>query len=211
MSDTTIVHLLRHGEVDNPSGLIYGRLPGYHLSANGRLMAAAAADYFAERPVVALFSSPLERAQETALPVAERLGLPIVTDDRLIESWNHFEGLKFGVGDGSLRHPGHWPHLCNPFRPSWGEPYRDVAARMGSMMETAREAAAGAEAVCVTHQLPIWIARRAAESRRLWHNPALREAALGSVTSFTYSGDRLIGVSYTVPARRPVTQGDAAQ
>ena len=211
MSDTTIVHLLRHGEVDNPSGLIYGRLPGYHLSANGRLMAAAAADYFAERPVVALFSSPLERAQETALPVAERLGLPVVTDDRLIESWNHFEGLKFGVGDGSLRHLGHWPHLANPFRPSWGEPYCDVAARMRSMMQTAREAAAGREAVCVTHQLPIWITRRAAESRRLWHNPALREAALGSVTSFTYSGDRLVGVSYTVPARRPVTQGDAAQ
>ena len=211
MSDTTIVHLLRHGEVDNPSGLIYGRLPGYHLSANGRLMAAAAADYFAERPVVALFSSPLERAQETALPVAERLGLPIVTDDRLIESWNHFEGLKYGVGDGSLRHPGHWPHLCNPFRPSWGAPYRDVAARMGSMMETAREAAAGAEALCVTHQLPIWIARRAAEGRRLWHNPAIREAALGSVTSFTYSGDRLAGVSYTVPARSQVRKGDAAQ
>ena len=211
MSDTTIVHLLRHGEVDNPDGLIYGRLPGYHLSANGRLMAEAAADYFAERPVVALFSSPLERAQETALPAAERLALPIVTDDRLIESWNHFEGLKFGVGDGSLRHPGHWPHLCNPFRPSWGEPYRDVAARMSSMMETAREAAAGSEAVCVTHQLPIWIARRAAEGRRLWHNPAIREAALGSVTSFTYSGDRLVGVSYTVPARRQVRKGDAAQ
>jgi broad specificity phosphatase PhoE len=211
MSDTTIVHLLRHGEVDNPDGLIYGRLPGYHLSANGREMAAAAADYFAERPVVALFSSPLERALETAHPVAERLGLPIMKDDRLIESWNHFEGLKFGVGDGSLRHPGHWPHLANPFRPSWGEPYRDVAARMGSMMETAREAAAGREAVCVTHQLPIWIARRCAEDRRLWHNPALREAGLGSVTSFTYSGDRLAGVSYTVPARRQVTQGDAAQ
>ena len=211
MSDTTIVHLLRHGEVENPNGIIYGRLPGYHLSANGRRMAEAAADYFAERPVVALFSSPLERALETARPVAERLGLPVVTDDRLIESRNHFEGLKFGVGDGSLRHPGHWPHLANPFRPSWGEPYCDVAARMRSMMQTAREAAAGREAVCVTHQLPIWIARRAAESRRLWHNPALREAALGSVTSFTYSGDRLVGVSYTVPARRQVTQDDAAQ
>ena len=105
MSDTTVVHLLRHGEVDNPHGIIYGRLPGYHLSANGRLMAEAAADYFAERAVVALYSSPLERAQETARPVAERLGLPIVTDDRLIESWNHFEGLKFAVGDGALRQP----------------------------------------------------------------------------------------------------------
>jgi len=211
MSDTTVVHLLRHGEVDNPHGIIYGRLPGYHLSANGRAMAEAAADFFAERAVVALFCSPLERAQETARPVAERLGLPIVTDDRLIESWNHFEGLKFGVGDGSLRHPVHWPHLANPLRPSWGEPYREVAARMQSMMETARAAAAGQEAVCVTHQLPIWVTRRAAEGRQLWHNPAMRECALGSVTSFTYSGDRLASVAYAVPARRQVTQDDAAQ
>jgi broad specificity phosphatase PhoE len=211
MSDTTVVHLLRHGEVDNPHGILYGRLPGYHLSANGRTMAQAAADYFADRAVVALFSSPLERAQETASPVAERLGLPVVTDDRLIESWNHFEGQRFGVGDGSLRHPAHWPHLANPFRPSWGEPYRHVVARMHAAMETARKAAAGAEAVCVTHQLPIWVTRRAAEGQRLWHNPAMRECALGSVTSFTYSGGQLTGVSYTVPARRQVTLDDAAQ
>ena len=211
MSDTTVVHLLRHGEVDNPHGIIYGRLPGYHLSANGRLMAQAAADFFAERAVVALFCSPLERAQETARPVAERLGLPIVTDGRLIESANHFEGMKFGVGDGALRRPEHWPYLLNPFRPSWGEPYRDVAARMLAVLETARDAAAGREAVCVTHQLPIWVTRRKAEGKRLWHNPAMRECALGSVTSFTYSGDRLAGVAYTVPARRQVTQGDAAQ
>ena len=211
MADTTIVHLLRHGEVDNPHGIIYGRMPGYHLSASGRAMADAAADYFAGRAVVALFCSPLERAQETARPVAERLGLPIVTDDRLIESWNHFEGQRFGVGDGSLRHPVHWPYLANPFRPSWGEPYRQVAVRVQAAVETAREAAAGREAVCVTHQLPIWVTRRAAEGRRLWHNPAMRECALGSVTSFTYSGDQLTGVSYTVPARRQVTRDDAAQ
>jgi broad specificity phosphatase PhoE len=211
MAETTIVHLLRHGEVDNPHGIIYGRLPGYHLSANGRAMADAAADYFAGRSVVALFCSPLERAQDTARPVAERLGLPIVTDDRLIESWNHFEGQRFGVGDGSLRHPVHWPYLANPFRPSWGEPYRQVAVRVQAAMETARQAAAGGEAVCVTHQLPIWVTRRAAEGHRLWHNPAMRECALGSVTSFTYSGDRLTGVSYTVPARRQVTRDDAAQ
>jgi broad specificity phosphatase PhoE len=211
MSDVTIVHLLRHGEVENPAGIIYGRLPDYHLSANGRAMASAAADYFAARPVVALFCSPLERAQETAAPVAERLGLEIVTDDRLIESWNHFEGMKFGVGDGSLRRPAHWPYLINPFRPSWGEPYRAVAARVFAAMETARQAATGQEAVCVSHQLPIWVTRRMAERKRLWHNPTSRECALGSVTSFTYSGDRLTGVSYTVPARGQVTQGDAAQ
>ena len=143
--------------------------------------------------------------------MAERLGLDVVTDDRLIESRNHFEGMKFGVGDGSLRRPAHWPYLLNPFRPSWGEPYQHVAARMLAMMAIAREAAVGAEAVCVGHQLPIWVTRRMAERKRLWHNPATRECALGSVTSFTYSGDQLTGVYYTVQARRQVTQGDAAQ
>jgi len=211
MSDSTIVHLLRHGEVENPRRVMYGRLPGYHLSANGHSMADAAADFFSERSVEALFCSPLERAQETARPVAERLGLEIVTDDRLIEPWNHFEGLTFGVGDGSLRRPAHWPYLINPFRPSWGEAYRSVARRMLAMMEVARVAAAGQEAVCVSHQLPIWVTRRMTEGKPLWHNPAVRECALGSVTSFTYSGDQLTGVSYTVPARRQVTQGDAAQ
>src|ERR1700761_5743166 len=166
MSDVTIVHLLRHGEVENPPGIIYGRLPDYHLSANGRAMASAAADYFAGRPVVALFCSPLERAQETAAPVAERLRLDIVTDDRLIESWNHFEGMRFGVGDGSLRRPAHWPYLINPFRPSWGEPYRHIVARMLDIMAVARAAAVeagGTEAVCVSHQLPIWVTRRHVE------------------------------------------------
>ncbi|MBV9380015.1 MAG: histidine phosphatase family protein [Streptosporangiaceae bacterium] len=211
MSDTTIIHLLRHGEVENPSGIIYGRLPGYHLSANGRMMAAAAADFFAERPVVALFSSPLDRTVETAGPVAERLGLEIVTDERLVEPWNHFEGMIFGVGDGSLRHPRHWRRLVNPFLPSWGEPYSHVVARVAAVMERARLAAEGREAVCVSHQLPIWVTRRGAEGRHLWHNPRRRECALGSVTSFTYSGDRITGISYVVPARRQVREGDAAQ
>jgi broad specificity phosphatase PhoE len=211
MSDRTVVHLLRHGEVDNPRGIIYGRLPDYHLSPAGRAMAEAAADYFAERPVVALFASPLERAQETAAPVAERLGLPIVPDERLIESWNHFEGMTFGVGDGSLRQPRHWRALINPFRPSWGEPYDQVVSRMAAAMERARLAAEGQEALCVSHQLPIWITRRNAEGRRLWHDPRRRECALGSVTSFTYEGDRLESVTYTVPPRRHVPEGHAAQ
>jgi broad specificity phosphatase PhoE len=211
MSETTVVHLLRHGEVENPDHIMYGRLSGYHLSANGRAMASAAGDFFADRQVAALFSSPLERALETARPVAERLGLPVVTDERLIEPWNHFEGLRFGVGDGSLRRPTHWPYLINPFRPSWGEPYRDVAARMLAVMAVARQAADGQEAVCVSHQLPIWVTRRYAEGRPLWHNPTSRQCALGSVTSFTYAGGRIVGVSYAVPARRQVPQDDAAQ
>ena len=127
-ADTTVVHLLRHGEVENPKGVIYGRIPGFGLSEDGRMMAKAAADYLAERDVVAIFTSPLERAKETAEPLAERFSLEPVVDERLIEPWNHFEGLVFGVGDGSLTRVQHWWYLRNPFTPSWGEPYKQVAA-----------------------------------------------------------------------------------
>jgi broad specificity phosphatase PhoE len=206
-ADGTIVHLVRHGEVDNTRQVLYGRLPGYHLSADGRTMAKAAAGFLAGRDVTALFTSPLERAQETTAPIAAEFGLDPVVDERLIEPWNHFEGMKFGVGDGSLRKPKHWPYLINPLRPSWGEPYRSVAARMLAACADAALAASGHEAVCVSHQLPIWTARRAAEGRRLWHHPARRQCALGSVTSLTYTGGTVTSVSYAEPggpARRGV-------
>ena len=196
----TVVHLLRHGEVHNPRHLIYGRIPGFHLSEDGRMMAKAAADFLASRDVTVLVSSPLDRARETAEPLAAQTGLEVTIDERLIEPSNHFEGLTFGVGDGSLRRMRHWPYLWNPFLPSWGEPYRQVADRMLAAMAAARDAARGHEAVCVSHQLPIWVTRRAVEGRRLWHHPARRQCALGSVTSFTYSGDEITGVSYTEPA-----------
>jgi broad specificity phosphatase PhoE len=200
MTQTTVVHLVRHGEVRNPSRVIYGRLPDFHLSEDGRMMAKAAAGFLAGRDVTALFSSPMERARETAEPIAAQFGLEVIIDERLIEPWNHFEGLTFGVGDGSLRKPEHWPYLRNPFLPSWGEPYREVADRMLAAMTTARGAAHGHEAVCVSHQLPIWVTRRRIEGRRLWHNPSRRQCALGSVTSITYAGDQVTGVTYAEPA-----------
>src|SRR5271155_2663186 len=141
--DITVVHLVRHGEVENPRGVLYGRIPGFHLSADGRVMAKAAADFLAGRDVTVLRSSPLERALETAEPIAAEFGLPVEADDRLIEPWNHFEGLRFGVGDGALRQPKHWMALRNPFRPSWGEPYREVADRMLAAVRDAAQAAGG--------------------------------------------------------------------
>ncbi|GAA1525678.1 histidine phosphatase family protein [Actinomadura kijaniata] len=199
MSDTTIVHLLRHGEVHNPQGVLYGRLPGYRLSEDGARMAKAAAEWFAERDVTALFSSPMQRALETAAPLAAAFELPVTVDDRLIEAGNHFEGLTFGVGAGSLRRPEHWRHLYNPFRPSWGEPYREIAERMKSAVIRAREAARGHEAVCVSHQLPIWTLRCFAEKKRLWHHPGRRECGLASITTLTFEDNRLVEVAYADP------------
>ncbi|KQX66177.1 histidine phosphatase family protein [Angustibacter sp. Root456] len=200
MSTRTIVHLLRHGEVHNPEGVLYGRLPGYHLSDRGRRMADLVADSLAERDVTRVISSPLERAQETAAPIASRHELQIAIDVRLIEAGNHFEGMTFGVGDGSLRHPGHWPKLINPFRPSWGEPYEQIAARMLAVVDRARDEARGHEAVLVSHQSPVWIARLKLEDRRLWHDPRKRQCSLASLTSLTYDDDRLVSIEFSEPA-----------
>ncbi|GAB3306119.1 histidine phosphatase family protein [Epidermidibacterium keratini] len=200
MSGTrTVVHLVRHGEVHNPDGILYGRRPGFGLSERGALMAAALGEYFDGADVTYLVASPLERAQQTAAPVADSTGLPIESDGRLIEADNSFEGQRWGVRDGILGRPANWVRLRNPFRPSWGEPYVDIAVRMSAAIEAARLAAYGHEAVCVGHQLPIWIAHSAAIGRRLWHDPRERICALASVTSLHFEGTELLDVGYVEP------------
>jgi broad specificity phosphatase PhoE len=196
----TVVNLVRHGEVHNPGGVLYGRLPGFRLSEAGEAMAVLAAEALKGRDVTVVRSSPLERAVQTAAPIAVEFGVEPTTDDRLIESENYFEGKTFGVGDGSLKNPAVWRHLWNPFRPSWGEPYHEVADRVLAAVEAARDAAVGHEAVLVSHQLPIEIARRKAAGDHLWHRPDRRKCALASITSLVYDGDRLIRVDYAEPA-----------
>jgi broad specificity phosphatase PhoE len=198
--ELTVVHLLRHGEVHNPRGVLYGRLPEYHLSDLGREMAERVAKHLADADITQLVSSPLERAQETAAPAAKLLGLPVTLDERLIEAGNIFEGKTFGVGDGALYKPSVRLHLRNPIRPSWGEHYHEIAARMLAAIASARDAARGHEALLVSHQLPIWTARLAATDRRLWHDPRKRQCGLASLTSFAYRGDELVSVSYEQPA-----------
>jgi broad specificity phosphatase PhoE len=199
--DITVVHVMRHGEVENPTGVLYGRLPGYHLSGLGRRMADRVAEHLADRDITHVVASPLERAQETATPIAKAHGLDLGADARLIEADNIFQGKTFGVGDGALRNPGNWKYLTNPFRPSWGEAYVDIVVRMMQALEAAKDRARGHEAVLVSHQLPIWTARSHVERRRLWHDPRKRQCTLASLTSFTYRGDRIVSVGYSEPAR----------
>lgn len=200
MTDRTTVHLLRHGEVYNPDKILYGRLPAFHLSEVGREMAVLAAAALASRDIVEVWSSPLDRAQETAAPIAGTFGLSPIIDDRIIEAGNVFEGQRVSVGDGVLRQPRAWRHLWNPFRPSWGEPYVDVAARMRSAVTSARRSARGHEVVMVSHQLPVWISRLDAERRPFVHDPRRRQCNLASLTSLTFEADRLVSIVYTEPA-----------
>lgn len=197
---TTIVHLLRHGEVQNPEGILYGRASGFHLSERGRKMADRVADRIGDRDITHLVSSPLERAQETAAPLAAVRGLTVQLDERVIESTNVFEGKPFNLTDSILSRPRIWPVLRNPFRPSWGEPYKLVAGRMWPAVLDAREAAQGHEAVVVSHQLPIWVTRLRAEGRSFLHDPRKRHCTLCSLTSFTFDDERLVSVGYSEPA-----------
>jgi len=195
----TTVHVMRHGEVHNPEGILYGRLPDYHLSERGRAQAARVAEVLADRDIVAVIASPLERAQETATPVAARHNLVIDTNADLLESTNIFEGKRVSPGDGALRDPRNWKYLINPIRPSWGEPYKEVATRMRRALDAAREKAAGHEAVCVSHQLPVEILRRSMNGKWLPHDPRHRMCNLASLNTFVFEGDQLVDWQYLDP------------
>ncbi len=196
-----LIHLVRHGEVFNPDGILYGRLPNFRLSELGQRMAAAAAESLSEHPITGLYVSPLQRAQESAEPWAKKFSLPPVTDDRLIEPHNKFEGKRFEFGPQVLAHPQSWPWIVNPFRPSWGEPFVSVEARMLAAMNDAWHNSEGGEVVFVSHQMPIWMVARSAAGKKLFHDPRKRRCNLSSITSFARGENGFIEVNYQDPAR----------
>ena len=195
-----VVHLVRHGQVHNPDGVLYGRADGFGLSDLGQRMAERLGDHFAAAPLVHLVSSPLQRAQETIAPIAAaHPGLDVHIDDRVIEAANFFEGRSFGNRNEILLRPSSWWALRNPLQPSWGEPYTSILARMRAALLDAASHAVGGEALVLSHELPIWMARSWAEGRPLVHDPRRRQARLASVTTFTFTGSHLVRVDYTEP------------
>lgn len=194
------IHLIRHGEVHNPGAVIYGRLPHFHLSERGHQMAAAAAEELKKqkRPVNRVFASPLLRTRESAEHVESAFGLDATTDERLIEPWNNFEGRKLG-GLDILASPHLYYQLRNPKRPSWGEPFEDIASRMLEAMDHAWNSVPDGDVVLVTHQLPIEMVHRKLSGKKLPHNPRKRRTALSSVTSFERQGNKWVEVDYKDP------------
>jgi broad specificity phosphatase PhoE len=193
------LHLVRHGEVHNPRRVLYGRLPGFGLSADGRRMARQAAEYVhaLERPLSALVASPLQRTRESALPFEQLFGIEAFIDDRVIEPTNVFEGRRM---QRALTNPLNWRHLARPAVPSWGEPYARVVARMQEAMTDAVERVDGGDVVIVSHQLPIWVTHLAVAGAPLRHDPRQRRCELSSVTSFERRDGRWREVAYATPA-----------
>ncbi|APT91832.1 hypothetical protein CPHO_01705 [Corynebacterium phocae] len=197
---TTIVHLVRHGEVHNPDKILYGRIPGYRLSARGVSQAARTAKSFAGHDVTYLAASPLQRAQETAGEIAKVVGLEVDTQESIIETGNQFQGLQVRGWNSQLWNPKHWPLLKDPSIPSWGEPYQEVADRMMAAVDAARVVAKGHEAILVSHELPIVMVQRSVLGLKLAHAPWNRECDLASVTSLVYKDDEITDIFYTQPA-----------
>uniref|UniRef100_UPI004049599C histidine phosphatase family protein n=1 Tax=Candidatus Planktophila sp. TaxID=2175601 RepID=UPI004049599C len=198
---STTVHVARHGEVENPEKILYGRQPGWRLSNRGQQMAETLGEWSKSINLGALHVSPLQRAQETAAPIARAHGIEITTDERLIEAANVFEGKSFELGSGVFKHPSSWRHLYNPWKPSWGEPYEEQINRMLAAVFAAHKAANGKDAIVVSHQLPIWTLRSAIEGRSLLHDPRKRICTLASVTSVHFDDEGVIsGLSYSEPA-----------
>lgn len=200
--EITTIHVMRHGEVDNPDGLLYGRLPGFGLTERGHAMARLVADHLVEegRDITHVISSPLLRAQQSAAPTARAFGVATEADPRLVEAGNAFEGVPVNARRSALAHPRYWHLYTNPLRPSWGEPYVEVAQRMAAALSGALRTARGHEALVVSHQMPITTLTRFAECKPLPHAPWARTCSLASLTSFVFEGATLVGISYQEPA-----------
>ena len=193
-----LVHLVRHGEVENPRGILYGRIEGFGLSERGHRMAELAAASLVGHDIRAVVSSPLQRARESAAPWVARFGGELMVDERLIEPTNHFEGIN--MRRDLPRRPDLWRHLVNPQRPSWGEPFRSVQERMLSVIVDAWASVDGGEVVLVSHQMPIVMVARTVARLPLAHNPSKRRCALSSITTLERRGAEFVEVSYTEPA-----------
>lgn len=193
-----LVHLVRHGEVHNPDGILYGRREGFGLSELGHRMAQAAAASLADRPVTRVVASPLQRTRESAQPWLDRFGLDLELDERFIEPTNRFEGIN--VRRDLRGRPGLWPYLINPFRPSWGEPFTSIRNRMMAALGDQADATDRGDLVVVSHQLPIWMVARTVAGRGLAHDPRRRRCALSSITTLRREGDGWVEECYADPA-----------
>ncbi len=162
-----IVHLVRHGEVENPDHIVYADLPGFGLSAEGRSQARELADHLRDRPIAAVCSSPLLRARQTAAPIAAAGGMEVtVVDDltewRLLALWS---GVRWE--ELSRRFPGELEaYLTHPWNlPASPESLQALAARMIAAIDRLRPTTG--ELVLVSHQDPLQAARLTLTGRDL--------------------------------------------
>ncbi len=182
---TTTILMVRHAEVHNPERVFYGRLPTFRLSTWGEQQAERTATFLAQRPLAAVYSSPLARARQTAALIADRHpGAQRVVTGLLNElgtAWQGTPYAQFKAGFSAYEHR----------REPGDESIEDIATRMGAFVARVRQRHPGEMIVGVSHGDPIAILRLALAGRPLTV-ASLRTAdfvGLGSVTEITYRPD----------------------
>lgn len=189
----TRVHLVRHGEVHNPDNVVYGLLPGFELSAEGEQQAKSAAGHLSERPIAAIYSSPLERAQSTAKFISDATGAGISLRDELIE-WRlgeHWEGLSWAEIPRSR--PEEWDaYMHRPDEMEFlEEPLELLAKRMAGAVREISFAHVDQETVVVSHADPIKAAVLALTGSPLGE---IHETSLptGSIVTMEFESGRVV-------------------
>jgi broad specificity phosphatase PhoE len=185
----TVLHLVRHGQVDNPQKIVYGRQRGWRLSDRGRSEAEAVARHLGARPVARVYTSPLERAVQTATVIAAASGSEVepredLTEALLCAPW---EGKSWR--DVRTRHARDWARYL--FRPlevcDVAEDVPALADRMGGALRAIAAAHPGQQVVIVSHGDPLKagvIALTGGELRELHRSPI----PTGGLVSLEYDG-----------------------
>ena len=153
----TVLHLVRHGQVDNPQKIVYGRQRGWRLSDRGRTEAEEVARHLGGRPIARVYTSPLERAVQTATVIAGTCGGEVEPRDDLVEALlcAPWEGLPWR--EVKRNRAAEWARYL--FRPrEVGEVAEDLealAARMQKALRAIASAHPGRQVVVVSHGDPL--------------------------------------------------------
>jgi broad specificity phosphatase PhoE len=195
----TRLYLVRHCDVANPNGVLYGYLPGFGLSEKGLAQAESLGQRLGAEPIRVIRTSPLERARETASIIARHLESPnVVVDDDLVEA--RFSLYLQGVPYPQVpwRRPLWWVHMVFPGLLRRDERVGAMADRVERALQRALDGANGGSGVCVSHGDPIqafWIRYL---RRRPWALHHL-QCAKGGLLALDYEGGRLTAVTYVPP------------
>lgn len=150
----TRIFFVRHGEVDNPDKVMYGRLPGFPLSQNGRNQITKTAQFLSEENISAIYSSPLLRTKQTAEIISEILYLPINYSEEILEVRTSLQEKTFSYVAA------HFPkmnvYISVKNNPS-DETIENIAKRMQKFVDKIIKKHKGKNIVVVGHGDPIMI------------------------------------------------------
>jgi broad specificity phosphatase PhoE len=202
------MYLVRHCDVENPGRVLYGHLDGFRLSEKGVRQAHAIGERLAATPVRQIYTSPLERAQQTARIIASHLdGVPVTTTPELIEArfGYYVQGVPANLSI-IWRRPLRLVHMVWPGILPNDESVAEMAARVRAPLVRLLHDHPGQGGVCVTHGDPIQAFWVEAEHRRAYALHRL-QCAKGGVLELDYRGERLVGKRYLPPEEAGASAG----